>query len=132
LVSYIRNIPYFCDGAVSQYKNRKNSAKLVNHKDDFGITEECHFFANSQGKSPCDAVCGTGKHKAATVASLQTSLWQANTDTQRLLWICKWRHSWNKIFLCQKVIREIETQIKNVSVTVLRFQTPEKTNAAHH
>jgi hypothetical protein len=43
---------------------------LINHKNDFGITAEWHFFATSHGESSCDAVGGTIKQPAAR-ASLQ-------------------------------------------------------------
>jgi hypothetical protein len=59
--SNMRKISYFSDGAESQYKNRKESANLVNHKNDLGIAAEWHFFATSHDKSPCNTVCGTTK-----------------------------------------------------------------------
>jgi hypothetical protein len=70
LVSNVRKISYFSDGTTSQYENRKKFANLVNHKNDFGIAAECHFFATSHGKSPCAAISGTTKRQAAR-ASLQ-------------------------------------------------------------
>jgi hypothetical protein len=57
LDSNMRKIPHFSDGAASQYKNRKKFADLVNHKNDFGIAAEWHFFATSHGRSPCNACC---------------------------------------------------------------------------
>jgi hypothetical protein len=39
--------------------------KLINHKNDFGIAAETHFFATSHGKGPCDAVGGTTKWQTA-------------------------------------------------------------------
>lgn len=65
-------IHYFSDGAAAQYKNYKNFANLIQHKEDFGIAAEWHFFATSHGKSPCDGVGGTVKRTAAR-ASLQAT-----------------------------------------------------------
>ena len=42
---------YYSDGALSQYKNYKNSANLLFHEQDHGIPAEWHFFATSHGKS---------------------------------------------------------------------------------
>ena len=69
----LSKIFYFTDGAVAQYKNRKNFINLVYHEDDFGVAAEWHFFATSHGKGPCDGLGGTVKRRA-TVASLQNPL----------------------------------------------------------
>ena len=56
LIEYLRDklkmekIIYFSDGCLAQYKNKKNFANLVNHKDDFQIPAEWHFFATAHGK----------------------------------------------------------------------------------
>jgi hypothetical protein len=63
---------YFSDGAASQYKNYKNFSNLMNHKKDFDIDAEWHFFPTSHGKSPCDGVGGTVK-RAVARASLQAT-----------------------------------------------------------
>ena len=66
----IQKLIYFSDGAVTQYKNFKNFINLCNHKSEFGIDAEWHFFATSHGKGPCDGLGGTIKRLAAK-ASLQ-------------------------------------------------------------
>ena len=53
---FLKNISYFSDGSPAQYKNYKNFANLLIHKKDFGMKEEWHFFATSDGKSACDEV----------------------------------------------------------------------------
>ncbi|XP_048845329.1 uncharacterized protein LOC125716737 isoform X3 [Brienomyrus brachyistius] len=68
----ISRIMYFSDGAAGQYKNCKNFSNLCNHKEDFGILAEWHFFATSHGKSPCDGIGGTVKRLTAK-ASLQAT-----------------------------------------------------------
>ena len=47
---------YFSDGAPSQYKNYNIFSNLYYHLHDYGIQAECHFFARSHGKSPCDRI----------------------------------------------------------------------------
>lgn len=64
------HIYYFSDGAAAHYKNRKNFVNLCYHKQDFGISDEWHFFATAHGKGPCDGIAGTIKRLAAR-ASLQ-------------------------------------------------------------
>lgn len=66
----VKKIIYYSDGASSQYKNKKNFANICNHKKDFGLDCEWHFFASSHGKNACDGVGGTTKREA-TRASLQ-------------------------------------------------------------
>ena len=61
----IKKLIYFSDGAASHYKNYKNFANLCNHKVDFGIDAEWHFFVTSHGKGPCDGLGGTVKRLAA-------------------------------------------------------------------
>jgi len=70
---HIDGLIYFSDGAASQYKNRKNFSNLINHKSDFNVNAEWHFFGTSHGKSPCDGVGGTVK-RLATRASLQGAI----------------------------------------------------------
>lgn len=52
-VNYIK---YFSDGCAAQYKNCKNFANLLKHKEDFGIEAEWNFFASCHGKNSCDAI----------------------------------------------------------------------------
>ena len=59
-----QKIIYFLDGAVSQYKNRKNFVNLCHHINDFSIAAEWH------GKGACDGLGGTVKRLVAR-ASLQ-------------------------------------------------------------
>ncbi len=66
--SEVKKMYYFSDGAAGQYKNKKNFSNIANHKKDFGILAEWHFFATSHGKGPC--VGGTVKRLTA-YASLQ-------------------------------------------------------------
>lgn len=66
----ISKITYFSDGSAAQYKNHKNFTNLLQHKEDFGIAAEWHFFATSHRKSACDGIGGTVKRLAAW-ASLQ-------------------------------------------------------------
>src|SRR5258705_1849904 len=66
----LQKIVYFSDGAASQYKNRKNFENVCQHKADFNVEAEWHFFATSHGKNVCDGVGGTVK-RLATRASIQ-------------------------------------------------------------
>lgn len=69
----IKKLLYFTDGAASQYKNKKNFANLCNHKKDFDLDAEWHFFGSSHGKNACDGVGGTTKREVAK-GSLQRPL----------------------------------------------------------
>lgn len=62
---------YFSDGAVSQFKNKKNFVNINYHKADFGVDCEWNFFAPSHGKGPSDGIGGTIK-RTARLASLRT------------------------------------------------------------
>lgn len=86
----VKKIYYFSDGAAAQYKNKYNLLNLVNHKKDFGIDAEWHFFATSHGKGACDGVGGTVK-KHAYFTSLQK-------DTDLLLTTPKQLYEWAKRF----------------------------------
>ena len=66
----IKNLIYFYNGAASYYKNYKSFVNLCNHKADFGMNAEWHFFTTSHGKGPCDGFDGTVRRLAAK-ASLQ-------------------------------------------------------------
>ena len=60
----LKKIMYFCDGATSQYKNRKNFLNLCHHEMDFGVKAEWKFSATSHGKGACDGLGGTVKRLA--------------------------------------------------------------------
>lgn len=45
-------IHYFSDGAAAHYKNYKNFANLIQHKEDFGIAAEWHFLQHRMVKVP--------------------------------------------------------------------------------
>ena len=68
----IKNLEYFSDGAVTQYKNFKNFANLAMHHKDFGVKANWNFFATSHGKSPCDGIGGVVK-RLVSRASLQAA-----------------------------------------------------------
>lgn len=74
---------YFSDGAGSQYKNKYNFVNLVNHKTDFNVDAEWHFFATSHGKGACDGVGGTVKRTAFRY-NLQHDAASQITSTRRL------------------------------------------------
>lgn len=61
---FIEKVIYFSDGAVSQYKNKKNFINLSYHEEDYGLKAEWNFFATSHGKGPCDGIGGTVKRLA--------------------------------------------------------------------
>lgn len=63
-----KQIIYFSDAAVSQYKNRKKFCKLIFHNADFGIAAGWHFFVTAHEESPCDNVGETLKKLAARVS----------------------------------------------------------------
>ena len=73
LITDLRLIMYWSDGAAGQYKNCKNFQNLLKHEEDFGVAAEWHFFATSHGKSPCDGIGGTVKRLARS-ASLQATV----------------------------------------------------------
>jgi len=82
----ISKIIYFSDGAASQYKNYKNLTDLYDHRADFQLDAEWHFFATSHGKSPCDGIGGTVKRVTAR-ASLQATVdHQITTPHDMFLW----------------------------------------------
>ena len=60
--SQVSQVHYVSDGVPLLYKNFKNLANLVHHQDDNQLGAECHYFAKSYGKSPCDGIGGTVKH----------------------------------------------------------------------
>ncbi len=72
LLPTLKKVIYFSDGSAAQYKNYKNFRNLMQHKEDFGLQAEWHFFATSHGKSPCDGIGGTVK-RSASRASLQAT-----------------------------------------------------------
>ena len=77
------NIFYFSNGAASQYKNKYDFLNLINHKNDFGINAEWHFFATSHGKGACDGIGGTVK-RHAYFTSLQKDTDLLLTSPERL------------------------------------------------
>lgn len=83
----VKKLIYFSDGASSQYKNRKNFANLCNHKKDFGLDAEWHFFATAHGKNACDGVGGTTKRETAR-ASLQRPYKEQIMTTQQFFDFC--------------------------------------------
>ena len=56
LGSVLHKIFYFSNGAVLQYKNRKNFFNLCHHELDLGVPDEWYFSATSHGKGACDGV----------------------------------------------------------------------------
>ncbi|KAE8738771.1 hypothetical protein FOCC_FOCC015744 [Frankliniella occidentalis] len=60
----LHKLIYFTDGCAAQYKNFKSLKNLCEHKSDFGLDAEWHFYATSHGKSACDGVGGTVKREA--------------------------------------------------------------------
>lgn len=68
----VNKIYYFTDGAPQQYKNYKNVINLANHKNDYGVNAEWHFFPTAHGKGPCDGLGATVK-RSAVRASLQST-----------------------------------------------------------
>ena len=82
-IKNLRKVYYFTDGASSEYKNFVN---LAFHMQNFNLEAECHFFATSHGKGPCDGLGGTIKREAAR-ASLQRPLeGQIQTALQLYEW----------------------------------------------
>ena len=93
LISYVKEqlpghnkLIYFSDGAASQYKNFAN---LCHHKSYYELATECHFFATSYGKNPCDGLGGTTKRLVAQ-ASLQATVEnQILTANQMFEWVIR-------------------------------------------
>lgn len=56
---------FFTDGCGGQYKCCTNFLLLCEFEFVYGLKVEWFFFARSHGKSPCDAIGGTIKRKAA-------------------------------------------------------------------
>ena len=86
--SFVQKIIYFSDGAASQYKNYKNFSNLCNHKKDYGIDAEWHFFATSHGKSPCDGIGGTVKRLVGRASLQATTVGHILTASQMYDWSC--------------------------------------------
>ena len=97
---------YFSDGAVSQYKNKKNFLNLVNHNDDFGMPAEWHFFATSHGKGPCDKLGGTVKRLAAMASLQKTQNDQIQTPQQLYDWAAANLSSIKCVFIQDSEINE--------------------------
>ena len=57
----LTKLHYFSDGASQQYKNKFNLINVYNHKKDFGIHCEWHFFASYHRKGVCDGIGGSVK-----------------------------------------------------------------------
>ncbi|KAK3924233.1 Tissue factor [Frankliniella fusca] len=53
--------PYGC---AAQYKNKKSVANVWFHEKDLGVPAEWHYYATSHGRSVCDGLKGSVKHKA--------------------------------------------------------------------
>lgn len=79
----VKKIIYASDGAKQHFKNRYQMSNLKQHKEDFGIDAEWHFFATAHGKGSCDGVGAIVKREAAR-ASLQASDNEAILDVQTL------------------------------------------------
>ena len=79
----IRKIFYFSNGAASQYENKYNFSNLINHKNDFGINAEWHFFATTLGKGAWGGIGGTIK-RDAYFTSLQKDTDLLLTSPERL------------------------------------------------
>lgn len=116
----IKKIYYFSDGAKSQYKNRYNISNLMNHKKDFKIEAEWHFFATSHGKGPGDGIGGCVK-KQAYRASLQNRNNLNITTTEKLYeWATKF---FKKIFFDFTSLSEYEKHKKKLQT---RFSKAKK------
>lgn len=60
-VPLVERIYYVSDGAGSQYKNFKNFANLMHHKEDFDIESQWIFAATAHGKGMCDGMSAVVK-----------------------------------------------------------------------
>lgn len=87
LITDLRKIHYFSDGAASQYKNHKNFTNLMYHKKDFNVEAEWHFFATSHGKSACDGIGGTVKRSVARASLQATTENQILTPQDLFAWV---------------------------------------------
>ena len=104
---------YFSDGAASQYKNRKNFLNIANHKADFGIHAEWHFFATSHGKGPCDGVGGTVKRLAARASLQRPYDDQIQTPIQLFDWAQQNINAIHFAYADAKDIEDTEKSIKD-------------------
>ena len=83
---------------------------LLNHKKDFVIEAEWHFFATSHGKGACDGIGGCVKRNAYR-ASLQNRNSKKITNTTELY---KWATEFfNKIYFDFCTVEEFENHKKN-------------------
>ena len=83
----IHRVIYLADAAASQYTNCKNLSNLCHYVQNFKVEAEWHFFATSDGKSPCDGNHGIHcrwncKMSSCTCQSSSTSN-GANFNTTR-------------------------------------------------
>jgi hypothetical protein len=101
---------YFSDGAASQYKNFKNFANLVYHKDDFGLDAQWHFFATSHGKNACDGVGGTIKREAAKASLQAVTSGHILTPKQLFEWGCKHIQNVKFFFISKQEVVEHEQE----------------------
>ena len=56
LVTKVKKVHYWSDGAGSQFKNRYNLSSLLYHQKDFGSEATWSFFETAHGKGPCDGI----------------------------------------------------------------------------
>ena len=70
LSTTVEIIHYFSDGCAKQYKNCYNFYNVTQHKSDYSLDCNWHFFATSHGKNSCDGIGGAVK-RTVRRASLQ-------------------------------------------------------------
>lgn len=104
---------YFSDGAVSQYKNRKNFLNIAHHEVDFGISAEWHFFATSHGKGPCDGVGGTVKRLAARASLQRPYSDHITTPAELFTWIKQNIAGIDTVFVSQQEVKQEATVLND-------------------
>ena len=97
--------------------------ELLNHKKDFCIEAEWHFFATSHGKGACDGIGGCVKRNVYR-ASLQNRNSKKITNTTELY---KWATEFfNKVYFDFCTVEEFENHKKKIGITICNSKNRKK------
>ena len=127
-----KKVIFFSDGAAAHYKNRKTFSSLCQFKSNFDIEAECHFFATSHGKGPCDAVGGTIKRMALRVSLAKENGQSIKTAKELFDFANQQTHKEiNKIKFCYVSNQEYETRVEELQELYSKAKTIPGTQAFH-
>ena len=123
----IKNIEYFTNGCISQFKNYKNFANLCNHQKYFGLKAKWNFFATSYDKQPCGGMDGTVK-RIVSKESLQRPTTKQILSTESMFEYCNCSVGWDcrihRLLLCRGVRPSPQTSVLSMTLNnlMMRFK----------